>query len=154
VYTFLLALHSWLRWLVILAALYAIVRAIGGSLQRRPWLRADERAGFWFVTLVDVQMLLGLLLYFLFSPITRAALQDFGGAMGSSGLRFWAVEHPFGMIVGIALAHVGRSRTKKLTDDRSRHRVAAITFILALLAILIAIPWPGMPNARGLVRGF
>ena len=36
-------------------------------------------------------MLLGLILYFALSPITRAALQDFGAAMASSGLRFWAV---------------------------------------------------------------
>ena len=139
---------------MLIAALVAVIRAIAGAAGRRPWTRADDRAGFWFGTLVDLQLLLGLLLYFALSPTTRAAMQDFGAAMGSSGLRFWAVEHVFGMLVAVGLVHAGRSRTKKVKDDAARHKVAAICFVLALLAIVISIPWPGMPNARPLVRGF
>jgi hypothetical protein len=152
-YDAVLTAHSWLRWAVIIAALIAVVRAIAGAAGRRPWTRADERAGFWFATLIDLQMLLGLLLYFALSPITKAALQDFGAAMRSGGLRFWAVEHLFGMVVAVALVHAGRSRTKKLTEAAARHKVASICFVLALLAILISIPWPGMPNGRSLWRG-
>lgn len=151
-YDFVLTTHSWLRWAVLIAGIVAVIRAISGVVGRRRWTRADERAGFWFGTLVDLQMLIGLLLYFILSPVTRAAMADFGAAMGSSGLRFFAVEHVFGMIVAVALAHVGRSRTRKLSDDRARHRVAAICFVLALLAILVTIPWPGLPNGRPLFR--
>ena len=67
----------------------------------------DERICRIFVGLLDLQMLVGLLLYFVLSPITKAALSDFGGAMSEPSMRFWAVEHVFGMVVGIALAHVG-----------------------------------------------
>ena len=151
-YNFSLIVHSWLRWAVILAGLFAVARAISGATGRRNWTRIDERAGFWFATLLDVQILLGLILYLFLSPITRAAMQDFGAAMGSSGLRFWSVEHVFGIVVGVALVHIGRSRTRKLTDSRARHKAAAITYTLGLLAVLIAIPWPGMPNARPLLR--
>lgn len=151
-YTTILTAHSWLRWAVIATGLFAIVLAFSGLARKRPWGPADERAGFWFGLTLDLQFLLGLWMYFFLSPITRAALQDFGGAMGNSGLRFWAVEHSFGMIVGIALAHVGRARTRKLQDSAARHKVAAICFVLALLAILISIPWPGMPQGRGLWR--
>ena len=153
-YTSVLAVHSWLRWAVVIAALIAVVRAVIGVARRRPWTRADERAGFWFVNLIDLQMLLGLVMYFFLSPITKAAMQNFGKAMSSSGLRFWAVEHVFGMIVAIAIAHTGRTRTKKLRDDLARHKVAAISFGLALVAILVSIPWPGAPNGRPLWRGF
>jgi peptidoglycan/LPS O-acetylase OafA/YrhL len=97
-------------------------------------------------------MLLGLLLYFWLSPITTAALHDFGGAMANSGMRFWAVEHLVGMILGIALAHIGRGRLKRMTDDAKRHRTIAISFTLALLIILASIPWPGSPNGRPLLR--
>jgi hypothetical protein len=151
-YNIALLAHSWLRWAVILAGLLAVGRAIAGATGRRDWTRADERAGFWFVTLLDVQLLLGLILYFALSPITRAALQDFGAAMKSSGLRFWSVEHLVGMIVGVALVHIGRARTRKLTHSAARHKVAAISYTLGLLAILISIPWPGMPNGRPFVR--
>jgi hypothetical protein len=152
-YNIMLTAHSWLRWAVILAGLYAAARALAGSARRRPWTAADDRAGYWFVLTLDLQMLLGLLLYFALSPITRAAMQDFGAAMRSSGLRFFAVEHLFGMVVALALAHAGRARTKKMPDLVARQKVAAISFVLALLAVLVSIPWPGFPQGRPLLRG-
>ena len=89
-----------------------------------------------------------------FSPITRAAFQDFGAAMGSPILRFWAVEHSFGMVIAVALAHVGRVRVRKTTDPSRRQRLAAMFFGLALILIFATIPWPGMPAGRPLLRGF
>ena len=151
-YTTVLTIHSWLRWAVLAAAVLAVLRAIIGVVQKRSWTRADDRAGFWFINLMDVQMLLGLTMYFFLSPITKAALRDFGAAMSSAGLRFWGVEHAFGMVVAIAIAHAGRTRTKKVRDDPTRHKAAAICFGLALLAMLISIPWPGTPNGRPLIR--
>jgi hypothetical protein len=151
-YPAVLLAHSWLRWVVLLLAVAAIARAIAGARRARPWSAADDRAGRLFVIALDVQLLLGLLLYFVLSPITRGALADFGGAMQVSGTRYWAVEHVFGMVVGLVLAHRGKSRARSLQDPRSKHRVAAIMYILALLAILASIPWPGTPNARPLFR--
>jgi hypothetical protein len=146
-----LTLHSWLRWLVLLTGVVAFVRAVAGASGRKPWKPSDDRAGFWFVTSLDAQFTLGLILYAFLSPITRAAFGDFGAAMKNSGLRFWAVEHVFGMLIGVALAHIGRVRARK-TDSLRRHKVAAIFFGLALAVILASIPWPGTPNGRPLLR--
>jgi hypothetical protein len=151
-YGLVLLIHSWLRWAVLLAGMVAAARGIGGWRRRKPWTLRDERAGLWFTIALDIQMLLGLLLYFALSPITRAALGDIGAAMANSALRFWAVEHVVGMIAGVAFAHIGRTRIHKTGDDGRRHRLAAIFFTLALLAIVISIPWPGTPNARPLFR--
>ena len=140
-YEIALLVHSWLRWAVLAAGVAAIV---GGSTR-------EERAGKWFTILLDTQMLLGLLLYFVLSPITRAALQDFGGAMGAPQLRFFAVEHVFGMVIAIVLAHVGRGKVRKAAPER-KARTAAIFYGLALVAILASIPWPGMPAGRPLFR--
>jgi hypothetical protein len=106
------------------------------------------------VILLDLQFVLGLLLYVWLSPFMQEAFADFGAAMRNSGLRFFAVEHIFGMIVGIALAHVGRVRIRKAREDRRRHKLAAVFFGLALLAILVSVPWPGTPAGRPLFRGF
>ena len=150
-YSAVLLIHSWLRWAVLLLGLVAVFRGIGGWSGARMWTRVDERAGFLFTTTLDVQMLLGLLLYFALSPFTSVALNDFGAAMKDSGLRYWAVEHVFGMLIAITLAHIGRARIRKAAAAR-KHRLAAIFFGLALLAILASIPWPGMPNGRELFR--
>jgi hypothetical protein len=148
-YSAVLALHSWLRWVVLLTGLLAFGRAIAGG--SRPWSASDDRAARLFTVSLDVQFLLGVLLYFLLSPLTQTALQDFGGAMGNPVLRFWAVEHVFGVLVGLTLAHIGAARVRKAPAER-RRRLAAIFFGLALLAIVAAVPWPGLPNARPLFR--
>ena len=116
-YSATLLLHSWLRWAVILFGLIAIWRAIDGVRSRRAWLPGDDRFCRIFLGVLDLQMLLGLLLYFVFSPLTKAALGDFAGAMKDPLMRFWAVEHVFGMIIGVALAHVGMSRARRAATD-------------------------------------
>jgi hypothetical protein len=140
-YGIVLIIHSWLRWAVIAAGIAAVAR--GGA--------RDSSTGRWFTILLDVQMLIGLLLYFVLSPFTKAALGDFGGAMGNSQLRFFAVEHVFGMVIAIALAHIGAAKIKKAPAER-RGRLAMIFYGLALIAILASIPWPGMPAGRPLFR--
>jgi hypothetical protein len=141
VYSILLIVHSWLRWAAIAAGVAAALR--GGS--------GNQAEGKWYTILLDTQMLLGLLLYFVFSPITAAALADFGAAMKATQLRFFAVEHVFGMLIAIALAHVGRSKVKKAPVER-RARIAMIFYGLSLIALLASIPWPGMPAGRPLFR--
>ena len=150
-YTAVLVVHSYLRWLVILAGLIAVGRALAGTFGRKRWTPADDRAGFWFVTALDLQVLLGLLIYVFLSPFTHQAFADFGAAMKNSALRFWAVEHILGMVIGLVLVHLGRVRTRK-TDSLRRHKVAAIFFGLALAIILASIPWPGSPAGRPLLR--
>jgi hypothetical protein len=150
-YAVVLTVHSWLRWAVLLIGLIAFVRAAAGASRGSAWTAADDRTGFWFVTVLDLQMLLGLVLYVFLSPFTHAAFADFGAAMKNSGLRFWAVEHITGMIIGLVLVHVGRVRARK-TDSLRRHRVVAICFGLALVAIAVSIPWPGTPAGRPLLR--
>jgi len=151
-YSFVLPLHSLIRWAVLLTGLWAAYRGISGVRRRRPWTLADERAGMWFTISLDTQFLLGLLLYFLLSPITRAAMHDFGAAMANPGMRFWAVEHITGMFIAAGLAHVGRNKIHKTGSDDRRHRTAAIFFTLSILAILASIPWTGLPYGRPLLR--
>jgi hypothetical protein len=139
---------------VIILAIMAIVRAVRGKSAKRAWDRGDDRAGAMFVGALDLQMVLGLVLYFVLSPFTRGAMADFGEAMRNSALRFWAVEHTFGMVIALVLAHVARVRIRKQPDPVRKHNVAFVLFLLALLAILISTPWPGMPAGRPLFRAF
>src|SRR5262245_45187668 len=97
-YSGILLIHSWLRWAVLLLGLAAFARALTRA--HRPWTPTDQSVGRWFTITLDVQILLGALLYFVLSPFTSAAFQDVGAAMGNSGLRYWLVEHVFGMVVG------------------------------------------------------
>jgi len=140
-YTFILATHNIVRWLVLIAAVVAIVRAFIGWLGKKEWSKADNLTGLIYVSLMDLNLLLGLILYIFLSPLTRAAFTDFGAAMADSTLRFFAVEHIFGMIVALVLGHVGRVLSRKATGTAKKHRIVAIGFTLSFLVILAMIPW-------------
>lgn len=141
-YPVVLFLHSWVRWIVAIAAMVAVARAFYGWLGKKEWARLDDQLGLLFSTSLDVQMLLGLILYIFLSPITTLAFKNFGVAMSDPIARFFTIEHILYMVIAVALGHIGRALSRKATEATARHRVAAILFGLATLAILIAIPWP------------
>jgi len=143
-------LHSWLRWAVLVAGVFALVRAVGGFTGKRPWLPIDELWGFAFSIVLDIQFLVGLILYIFLSPITKMAFQNMAAAMRIDTVRFFAVEHITGMIIAIALVHIGRAKIRKAGDAARKHRLAMIFFGLGLLVIILSIPWPFMPVARPL----
>jgi hypothetical protein len=150
-YQLILTLHSWLRWVALFLAILVTLRALAGWSGRRPWLPRDERLSLFLTIALDVQLLLGLALYLFLSPLTAAAFDDFGAAMRVPPLRYWAVEHSTLMVVAIVLVHVGRVVARRASDT-SRHARMAIFAGLATLAMLAATPWPGMANARPLLR--
>jgi hypothetical protein len=145
-------LHSWLRWAVLLTGLVAWFRAISGKTARRPWTPQDELWGLLLTISVDLQFLVGLVLYLFLSPITRLGLRNFAAAMQINVARFFTVEHVIGMIAGIALVHIARVKIRKATDADRKHRLAMVLFGIALVVMIISIPWPGMPVARPLFR--
>jgi hypothetical protein len=152
-YTALLVIHSWLRWVVIFSAVAALGGASGGLAGRRAWLPIDNLRSLVFTIALDVQTLIGLILYAGLSPVTQSGFADLGVAMRDPVLRFYTVEHIFGMIVAVALAHVGRVRIRKAIDAAARHRTVLVFVGLATVVILLSIPWPGTPGGRVLFRG-
>ena len=151
-YPFILTLHSIVRWVVLILALVATLRALFGWLAKKEWTSLDDRLGLWFTASYDVEVLLGIILYIFLSPLTRAVFQDFGAAMSNSVSRFWSLEHVFLMIIGLALAHAGRATSNAAEGATKKHRRAAIFFGLATLALLAAIPWPMLAYGRPLLR--
>jgi len=151
-YSVVLLLHSWLRWLVLLAAVLTLARAFTGRTGHKLWGAADERSLRLYTTALDVQLLLGLILYVGISPITAVAFQNLGAAMRDPSLRFFVVEHAIGMIAAVALAHIGRARVRKAATADGKHRTALLFVALSVVAILISIPWPWIPGGRPLFR--
>ena len=145
-------LHSLLRWAVLVAGAVAWFRAIGGHTAKRPWTPKDDLWGLVLTASVDLQLLVGLVLYVFLSPITRLGVRNLAAAMQIPAARFFTVEHALGMIVAIALVHVGRVKIRKAADAARKHRTAMIFYGIALVLMIISIPWPGMPVARPLLR--
>jgi hypothetical protein len=146
-YELALSMHSWLRWGVLLAGFAATASAVA----IRPGLGATDRAdrrGLIFMIGLDLQMLLGLLLYLGLSPTTTALFGNFGEAMRDPVARFWAVEHVAMMFVAVILAHLGRILARKTASIGGKRIRLSVCFALALVAIIVATPWPGMVAGR------
>lgn len=140
-YTFTLAIHSIIRWVVLVLLVFAVVRALVGWFGKREWTETDRKVGSFAAMAIDIQLLLGLLLYIFLSPITKAAFQNFGTAMGVADLRFFALEHAIYMLVAVVFAHLGSTLAKKAPDSNSKFKRAAISFGLALLLVVLGMPW-------------
>ncbi len=150
-YSVVLTLHSILRWLVILTALFAIIRASTGLSFRRGWMGMDNRAGALYTGFLDLQVLVGIILYIFLSQATTQALQNFSSVGGDPVKLFFTIAHPALMVVAVVVAHVGRALARRATVAVQKHRRAAIWFGLSLLIILIAIPWPFLSYGRPLI---
>lgn len=145
-------IHSVLRWVVVLTALFAIIRAITGMSFKRTFMDADNRAGMWFTISMDLQLLVGIILYFFLSPTTVMALQNMAATMSIAASRFYAVEHVLIMVLAVIAAHIGRSQhKKKALSAAQKHRRTLIWFVIALLLVLAAIPWPFLSYGRPLL---
>ena len=136
-----LHLHNTLRWLILLVALATLLKYFIGWFSQKSWQKSDNILGIIFTSILDLQLLVGLVLYLFLSPITQTAFQDFGAAMKNDDLRFYTVEHIFMMIVAITLVHIGRSRSKKVVGSRTKFGTALVFFGIAYMIILAAIPW-------------
>ena len=140
-YELFLALHNIVRWVVLILAIFATVGAFLGWFGKRQWSERDRKIGLFFGMAMDIQLLLGLILYFVYSPITRAALADFGATMDVKDLRFFGMEHVFYMVLAVVFAHLGSVFSRRAPDSKAKFQRAAIFFGLSLLLILLGMPW-------------
>jgi hypothetical protein len=140
-YTEFLLLHDTLKWLILFILVITLTKYITGWLGNRPWGKLDNILGISFVSLMDLQLIVGLVLYFFLSPITKMALSDFGTALKNADLRFFAAEHMAMMLIAVLIVHIGRAKSKKAKTDVAKFRTATIYYLIAIALIIAAIPW-------------
>src|SRR5512136_2474965 len=112
-YSIVLTLHSFVRWVLVIVAVIAVVRAFSGWLGKKEWAALDSQLGVLLSSSADVQMLLGLILYIFLSPLTQAVFKDFGAAMSDPALRYWGVEHIGMLFAAVVLIHIGQMMAKR-----------------------------------------
>ena len=140
-YTGLLHLHSFGRWIILILLLIAIFRSATAG--NRPFEKGDRTTGLLLTIFSDIMLLVGIYLWFAgpwgYKNITNNGM---GGVMGDSTQRFFAVEHLVGMLIAIVLIHIGKAQSKKNITDHAKHKRTFIFYLIALLIILASVPWP------------
>lgn len=144
-YSSLLHFHNLVRWIVLVAGAIAAARAWRGG--------PSGRAGLAFTIALDTQVLVGIVMYVAVSPIVQTGLGNMRGAMKDHVLRFWVVEHPIAMLVGLVLAHAARIVERRGIGNAGKQRRAAILFTVAVIILILGVPWPFLPYGRPLFPG-
>ncbi|MBM7419973.1 MULTISPECIES: hypothetical protein [Chryseobacterium] len=137
-------LHSIFRWLVLLSLLYSIFIAYKGYFSNKEFTKTDDFVRHSTATIAHIQLVLGITLYSQ-SPIIKYFWNNFNEAKESFDLLFFGLIHIFLMVFSIILITIGSSISKRKTTDKEKFKTMLIYFIIALVVIFIAIPWPFSP---------
>ncbi len=149
---YLILTHSVLRWLILIALLWAIVAAWDGRLRKRPFQLSDRIAVSTTSVLSQIQLILGFCLY-LWSPVAQGFWADRSLRWNDS--LFFALVHFGLMAISIVLITIGSALAHREKDDLVKFKIVFKYYCVALLIILVAIPWPFSPLAqRPFIRGF
>ncbi|GAC1426094.1 MAG: hypothetical protein NVS1B13_06250 [Flavisolibacter sp.] len=141
-HTALLHIHSVGRWIVLLLLVIAIFNSMVAG--ERPFIKSDNRTGLLLTIFADLMFVVGAILWY-YGPIGYQFIKNKGGMsalMKEPTDRFFAVEHLVGMLIAIILIHIGKVQGRKKIGDRAKHKRTLIFYLLALLIILVTIPWP------------
>ncbi|MCW3122087.1 MAG: hypothetical protein JWQ38_1579 [Flavipsychrobacter sp.] len=142
-------LHSILRYFILLFAFIVMIQSLMGMVGKKKFKPINKQSVLVLLIFCDLQLLLGVMLY---SMRGYASMFSSGDVMKDPVKRFWAVEHGVGMIIAIALVHIGYSTTKKLMDDDRKFKKIFWCVFSALIIIAATIPWQwrtpgvGRPN--------
>jgi hypothetical protein len=140
-YEFVLLAHAWWRWVVLLAGIVAICAAVRGWVRGLPWAPGVAYWGKLFGLAVDVQFLLGVSLYMVFSPMTNIALNVAEGLPAGSDLLFFGVYHGLIMTVAFIDVHVSAVIVRRGGSDAAKRRRSVVLYGQTLAIIIATTPW-------------
>ncbi|SEW27832.1 hypothetical protein SAMN05428988_3892 [Chitinophaga sp. YR573] len=139
-YSTILALHSLVRWFVLISLLFALFRAYNGWFSKKSFSSFDNSVRHWTATIAHIQLVFGLFLYFI-SPVIDYFLHNYKEAVHQREIRFFGMEHSLMMITAIIIITIGSAKTKRRQTDNEKFKTMAIWFTIGLLIILTSVPW-------------
>ncbi len=126
--------HSGLRWVALILLLLAIVNAFTS----KTYEKKHKLINLFAMVTLHTQLLIGLVQYF----VTSQKVQFIDGWMKNPLLRFYGMEHILLMIIAIVLVTIGHSKSKKGATPEEKFKPIKLWYVIGLLLILAAIPWP------------
>ncbi len=133
--------HSILAYAALVLLLLASFNAIFGLSSKKLFKDKDLRLSLFTLIICHIQLLIGLVLYFV-SPLGADQL----GNMKDAAMRLTSLEHPLINIIALALITIGWSKHKKEESNNGKFKKIAVFYTLGLLLILSRLPWANWFN--------
>ncbi len=136
-YQFLLMAHSGWRYIVLLALAVAIIKYLIGWIAKSQWANFDVTMNRLTPIAVDIQWLLGLIIWFM-------------GSWWQNSMREIAWEHPFTMTLALVAAHLTARFVKSADNDRRKFMVGTLGYLAtgALVAAGVYLIVGGLVGSR------
>ncbi|PWI30644.1 hypothetical protein DI383_04140 [Flavobacteriaceae bacterium LYZ1037] len=134
-------LHSYWAYLVLLILVLAVINSIIKLVGKKEYGAKDFRIALFTLIVSHIQLLLGLILYFVSPRFSLFSESGMGEIMKNSVDRLYLVEHPLVNIIAIILITVGYSKHKKKLLSEAKFKTLSIFYTLALILFLSRIPW-------------
>ena len=153
-YTGLLHLHNLMRWVILILLIVALIRHFSGYRNEKAFTAGDRKIDLFLMISAHITLLVGLYQW-VTGPwgIKNIIGNGMSQVMKDPVQRFFGVEHLTGMLIAIVLITIGRGVAKKQMSDTAKHKKAFWMFLIALIIIVVSIPWPGRETARPLFPG-
>ena len=134
-------LHSLTAYIALAVLIAAVINALIGYAKKKQYFQVkDLRLSLFALVFSHIQLLLGLVVYFL-SPRIEMWGEGAKVVMTNAELRQLLLEHPVMNIIAIILITIGWSKLKKQTEVRSMFAKIALFYGLALICLLSMIPY-------------
>lgn len=140
-YSLLKNVHIYWAYFLLLVLILAILNAIAGKIKGKDFESRDLRLSLFGLIFSHIQLLIGLILYFVSPWFKQWSNLGMGGVMKDSQTRLFLVEHPFTNILAIVLITMGWSLHKRQSDPGKKFLRIAVFYGLGLLLLLSRIPW-------------
>lgn len=121
----LVTIHSIWRWLVLVGLVVALVYGFSRSSDAPPLEKSTARPFTFALILLDIQVLIGLLVWIA------------GSGWDLGVFRAWV--HPAGMLIALGIGHVVVGRATK-SGTPSAYRAAAYGILVTLAIVAATIP--------------
>ena len=135
------ALHSYWAFLVLFVLSVATINAIVKSIGGKAYSAKDFRLSLFTLIVTHIQLLVGLILYFVSPRLAAFGELGIGGVMKDAVNRLYLVEHPLVNIIAVALITIGYSKHKRKLTSAAKLKLIAIFYSIALILLLSRIPW-------------
>lgn len=139
-------IHSYWAYLVLIILLIATVNALIKTFKGKEYEAKDFRISLFTLIVSHIQLLIGLVLYFVSPRFDLFGELGMGGVMKDAVNRLYLVEHPLINIIAVALITIGYSKHKKKLTSKSKLKIIAIFYTIGLVLFLSRIPWSVWPN--------
>ena len=139
-YIYLKTVHSYWAFFVLFILVTVIINAFIGRYMGKEFSTKDLRISLFGLIFSHIQLLIGLILYFV-SPWFDQWAAIGMGVMKDAQARLYLVEHPITNILAIVLITIGWSMHKRQSESSKKFLRIILFYSLGLLLLLSRIPW-------------